>query len=222
MTFYFNGVHDDNGPQNRDEPAIGLARPFLVDTLIYRPIYQRSNFHSVHSLHSARACFMSDEHKFQVDLGGIIDLLSNHLYSGPEVFLRELLQNAVDAITARGLIESGHVGSVQFETIQGKGRLPPTLVVEDNGIGLTSEEIHQFLSTIGRSSKRESLDRDDFIGQFGIGLLSCFVVADEITLITRRIPCVRSTAIFHPEPRSTFRPSRDVRRCSMPILFLNM
>ncbi len=187
MTFHFDDVHDYNGPQNRDEPAKDLARLFLVDTLNYRFIDQRSMFRSDHSLQSARARFMSDEHKFQVDLGGIIDLLSNHLYSGPEVFLRELLQNAVDAITARGLIESGHVGSVQFETIPGKGRLPPTLVVEDNGIGLTSEEIHQFLSTIGRSSKRESLDRDDFIGQFGIGLLSCFVVADEITLITRSV-----------------------------------
>jgi molecular chaperone HtpG len=130
---------------------------------------------------------MTAEHHFQVDLGGIIDLLSNHLYSGPEVFLRELLQNGVDAITARKQIEPEHLGTVQIETIRGKGSLPSTLVVQDNGIGLTAEEIHQFLATIGRSSKRESLDREDFIGQFGIGLLSCFVVADEIVVITRSI-----------------------------------
>lgn len=128
---------------------------------------------------------MADEHKFQVDLGGIIDLLSNHLYSGPEVFLRELLQNAVDAITARGQMDVMHVGAIQMEVMRGRGTSPPTLIVEDNGIGLTSDEIHQFLATIGRSSKREAIDREDFIGQFGIGLLSCFVVADEITVITR-------------------------------------
>jgi len=128
---------------------------------------------------------MSDEHKFQVDLGGIIDLLSNHLYSGPEVFLRELLQNAVDAITARVQLNPTHQGSVQLEVIKGKAGMRSTLIVDDNGIGLTAEEIHQFLSTIGRSSKREAIMREDFIGQFGIGLLSCFVVADEITVITR-------------------------------------
>ena len=130
---------------------------------------------------------MSDAHYFQVDLGGIIDLLSNHLYSGPEVFLRELLQNGIDAITARKQVEPDHAGSVQLEIIRGKGSSPATLIVQDNGIGLTQDEIHQFLATIGRSSKRESLDRDDFIGQFGIGLLSCFVVADEIVVITQSI-----------------------------------
>jgi len=128
---------------------------------------------------------MSDHHKFQVDLGGIIDLLSNHLYSDAEVFLRELLQNAVDAITARKQIDPDREGTIHFELLPGKGSSLPTLIVQDDGVGLTPEEIHQFLATIGRSSKRESLDRDDFIGQFGIGLLSCFVVANEITVITR-------------------------------------
>ena len=61
------------------------------------------------------------------------------------------------------------------------------LVAYDNGVGLTEEEVHQFLATIGRSSKRESLSREDFIGQFGIGLLSAFVVSDEIVVITRSI-----------------------------------
>lgn len=118
------------------------------------------------------------EHRFQIHLGGIIDLLSNHLYSSPSVYLRELLQNATDAIRARDADE-GRV------TITVAGAPRPQLTIEDNGIGLTEDEVHRFLSTIGASSKREDIDRSDFIGQFGIGLLSCFVVSEEISVLTR-------------------------------------
>jgi molecular chaperone HtpG len=130
------------------------------------------------------------DHRFQVDLRGIIELLSNHLYSGPQVYVRELLQNGVDAIRARVEIEPGLRGSVRVEVAKGDdGR--PMVVVSDDGIGLTSEEIHRFLATIGESSKRRADGaRTDFIGQFGIGLLSCFVVSDEIVVVTcsARVP----------------------------------
>lgn len=128
------------------------------------------------------------DYKFQINLRGIIELLSNHLYSGPEVFLRELLQNGVDAIRARLHHEPGHPGEITLEVLGARGgKQAPTLVFTDNGIGLTEEEIHQFLATIGQSSKNaEFWERpSDFIGQFGIGLLSCFVVSDEIVVITR-------------------------------------
>jgi molecular chaperone HtpG len=125
---------------------------------------------------------------FKVDLRGIVDLLSNHLYSSPEVYLRELLQNGVDAITARRKLEPDHAGQVSFEIISGRGSAP-TLIVTDDGVGLTEDEVHEFLATIGKSSKRLAKgDRPvggDFLGQFGIGLLSCFTVCDEITVITR-------------------------------------
>jgi molecular chaperone HtpG len=127
------------------------------------------------------------DYKFQINLRGIIELLSNHLYSGPEVFLRELLQNGVDAIRARLHHEPAHQGEITLEVLGTRGKQPPTLVFTDNGIGLTEEEIHRFLATIGQSSKSaEFWERpSDFIGQFGIGLLSCFVVSDEIVVITR-------------------------------------
>ncbi len=89
-------------------------------------------------------------YRFQVNLGGIIDLLSNHIYSSPQVFVRELLQNAVDAITARRLSEPGHVGEVRIELPATEaGR--PSLVFTDNGTGLTEDEIHRFLATIGET-----------------------------------------------------------------------
>ncbi|WP_067823918.1 HSP90 family protein [Actinomadura kijaniata] len=117
------------------------------------------------------------ERAFQVDLRGVVDLLSRHLYASPRVYLRELLQNAVDAITARG----GAGGRVRIETGGG------VLRVHDDGVGLTEDEVHRLLATIGRSSKRDELGfaRHDFLGQFGIGLLSAFLVADEIEVVTR-------------------------------------
>lgn len=122
---------------------------------------------------------------FKVNLKGMIDLLSNHLYSTPQVFIRELLQNAVDAITARQQVEPSHAGKISLEIFQ-SGDQRPTLYIEDNGIGLTEEEVHEFLSQIGHSSKRGTHEQD-FIGRFGVGLLSCFIVSDEIVLITRSL-----------------------------------
>ena len=128
------------------------------------------------------------DHKFQINLRGLIDLLSNHLYSEPDVFVRELLQNGVDAIQARSYLEPGYRGEIAIDVHQRPGK-PPTLAFTDNGVGLTEDEIHRFLATIGESSKRAGQwDRPvDFIGQFGIGLLSCFVVSDEIVVVTRSV-----------------------------------
>ena len=126
-----------------------------------------------------------DSSRFQVNLGGLIDILANHLYSGPQVYLRELLQNATDAIRAREAEQAGHQGQIRVELIHTDAG-PPTLIFEDNGIGLTPEEIEVFLATVGQSSKKQLMNRDvDYIGQFGIGLLSCFMVCDEIVVITR-------------------------------------
>lgn len=124
---------------------------------------------------------VQDSYTFQVDLRGIVDLLSHHLYSSPRVYLRELLQNAVDAVTARA----------------GRDRLAPTAIriavdatglrITDPGVGLTEADVHRFLATIGRSSKRDDIEgaRREFLGQFGIGLLACFTVAETIRVVTR-------------------------------------
>jgi molecular chaperone HtpG len=125
------------------------------------------------------------EYRFQVNLGGIIDLLSKHTYSSPQVFIRELLQNGADAIVARGHLEPGFQGEMKIELSHSDDR--PVLVFRDNGIGLTEEEVHLFLATIGQTSKRDEwfVNASDFIGQFGIGLLSCFVVSDDVIVRTR-------------------------------------
>lgn len=121
--------------------------------------------------------------QFQVDLRGIVDILSHHLYSSEQVYVRELLQNARDAIEARRRIDPTHEGRITILPAEG-GR---PLRLSDNGIGLTDEEMRRLLATIGSSSKRDDLEytRRKFLGQFGIGLLSCFLVADTIDVLSR-------------------------------------
>ncbi|MBQ8932599.1 MAG: HSP90 family protein [Ruminiclostridium sp.] len=122
-----------------------------------------------------------NDYSFSVNLGGMIDILSNHLYSSPGVFLRELLQNCADAISLRKQLDS----SYSEPQIDIKVNKENSLCFSDNGAGLTEDEIHKFISVIGQSSKRG--EDGGFIGRFGIGLLSCFIVTDEITLRTRSV-----------------------------------
>ncbi|MCE1174547.1 MAG: HSP90 family protein [Propionibacteriales bacterium] len=125
--------------------------------------------------------------RFQVDLAGVVDLLSHHLYSGPQVYLRELLQNGVDAITARRAIEPDAPATVRIVPSQtADGRT--VIEVTDSGIGLTAADAEQFLSTIGNSSKRGfsiGERRGSYLGQFGSGLMAAFMVADQIEVTSR-------------------------------------
>ena len=126
-----------------------------------------------------------DLQAFQVDLRGVVDLLSRHIYSSPRVYLRELLQNGRDAITARAELDGGADGrGIRISPIDAGN---DTFVLRDEGVGLTADEMVELLSTVGRSSKRDIFDlpRSDYLGQFGIGLLSCFMVADRITIRSR-------------------------------------
>ena len=88
----------------------------------------------------------TDAYAFQVDLRGLVDLLSQHLYSSPRVYVRELLQNAVDATTARRLADPSAPAAVRI--VIGDGGLS----VSDSGVGLAEADAHQFLATIGSSS----------------------------------------------------------------------
>lgn len=127
---------------------------------------------------------MGGVYHFQVNLGGMLDVLSNHLYKSPDVFLRELLQNGVDAVTLRRKEQPGWTGA-RLDIRVEPGR---RLIFQDNGAGLSEAGIHRFLAVIGQSSKTELANGqipEDYIGRFGIGLLSCFMVSDAIVVHTR-------------------------------------
>ena len=159
---------------------------------------------------------MQNDFKFKVNLGGMIDILSNHLYSSPDVFVRELMQNGVDAISARQtadkqFLENG--GLITVEIDEGK-----TIRFTDNGTGLTEEEIHRFLAVIGQSSKRdieEGMINADYIGRFGIGLLSCFMVTDEILIRTRSFRQPNSCIEWHGRPDGTYTIRPALRECEI-------
>lgn len=124
---------------------------------------------------------------------GILTLLSEHLYSNPGAALREMLQNAHDSCLRR-LAEDPAAATYTPRidvTLNPDRRL---LTIRDNGSGLTADEIHGYLATVGRSYTGELRDRLAFggreqalslIGQFGLGLLSAFIVADRVEMVTR-------------------------------------
>ena len=144
---------------------------------------------------------------FQVNLGGMIDILSNHLYSSPDVFVRELLQNAVDAIAAKWLKYPGDRSdnAVTLTLSEQDGR--PLLIFADTGTGLTEAEIHRFLAVIGQSSKHDVQSgkvQSDYIGRFGIGLLSCFLVSDVITVQTCSVQTPEQSLEWVGKPDGTY------------------
>nr|MCR5718048.1 ATP-binding protein [Oscillospiraceae bacterium] len=146
---------------------------------------------------------MPEPFVFKVNLGGMIDILANHLYSSPDVFIRELLQNGTDAISGRKLLDP------RFS--EGKITISVTpessMLFRDNGTGLTEEEIHKFLAVIGQSSKRDletGRILEDYIGRFGIGMLSCFMVTDQITMLTRSVKEPDKVFAFCGKPDGTY------------------
>lgn len=132
---------------------------------------------------------------------GLVKLLAQHLYPEKAVFLREMIQNAHDSLVRRLDREPGHCGRI--DVIADPAR--QTITFADNGTGMTADEVVRFLTVIGESGTDEYRRKmnaegrsgvEQMIGQFGIGLLSGFLVADRITVETRSMsgaPAVRWT-----------------------------
>jgi molecular chaperone HtpG len=135
---------------------------------------------------------------FQAEVKQLLDLMIHSLYSNKEIFLRELISNASDAadklrfeaLNSNALYES----DPNLKITVSFSKVERTLTVSDNGIGMSREEAIQNLGTIAKSGTREffqSLTGDQakdarLIGQFGVGFYSSFIVADRVTVVTRR------------------------------------
>ena len=131
---------------------------------------------------------------FQVDIAGVIEILGTALYSRPEMAIRELIQNAHDAIVRRrhrDLTYAGRIDIVQDGEHD-------TLSFHDDGIGLSSQEAEKFLGTLGvgitgllkgrgAAPTPTAGDGEGLIGQFGIGLFSSFMVARRLVVESRRV-----------------------------------
>lgn len=121
----------------------------------------------------------------EVNLNGLIEVLSKHLYSTPVVAVRELVQNGHDAIVRRRLEQPDAPKDNAIRVVADVAK--STITITDTGAGLTESEIHGFLATVGVGYTRMLRQQDDntgLIGMFGLGFLSAFVLAKEVTVLT--------------------------------------
>ena len=140
----------------------------------------------------------TERHEFQAEVKQLLDLMVHSLYSDKDIFLRELISNASDALDklrfeqlTRTELDASDL-HIRIEA----DRPNRTLTISDSGVGMTREEVVNNIGTIARSGTREFLSTVDkahnkavppeLIGQFGVGFYSAFMVADRITLVSRR------------------------------------
>ena len=139
-----------------------------------------------------------ERREFKTELQQMLHLITHSLYSHKEIFLRELLSNASDAIDKIRFnslqnaeqVEADRDWKIKLTVDKAAG----TLTISDNGIGMSREAVIENLGTIARSGTRAFLDslkaadaatRPDLIGQFGVGFYSAFMVADQVTVVSR-------------------------------------
>jgi molecular chaperone HtpG len=140
---------------------------------------------------------MSQKYEFNADIGKVLNLVINSIYTNKDIFLRELISNASDAIEKR------RYEGIQNPVFLGEGYLPKIdiwfshdekiLMIRDNGIGMNEEDLKNNLGTIAKSGTQafiekvqESAGNSDLIGQFGVGFYSAFMVADEVKVKSKK------------------------------------
>lgn len=142
-----------------------------------------------------------ETHQFQAETKKLLDLMIHSIYTNREIFLRELISNASDAIdkihfealTNRDLLE----GDDQYEIFLVPDEKTHTLTISDNGLGMNKEDLMNNLGTIAQSGTKAFLEKlqeakeggdtgKDLIGQFGVGFYSAFMVSEKITVVSRK------------------------------------
>ncbi|MGD8846158.1 MAG: molecular chaperone HtpG [Desulfobacteraceae bacterium] len=149
-------------------------------------------------------------HEFKTEVQQVLNLIINSLYSNQEIFLRELISNASDAIDKlrfKSQTDTDILGADgEFKIKIRPDGIAQTLEISDNGVGMTHDEVMENIGTIAKSGTAgflEMLDQaqnseqltPELIGQFGVGFYSAFMVADKITLITRAAGAAKDEAV---------------------------
>ncbi|MEM0950997.1 MAG: molecular chaperone HtpG [Cyanobacteria bacterium P01_H01_bin.74] len=143
-----------------------------------------------------------ERHQFQAETKELLDLMVNAIYSNKDIFLRELISNASDAIDKRQFESLTQADWPKLDNpaiLLVTDAAQKTLSVQDNGIGMTQDEVVELIGTIAKSGTKEfmsvlrdskngkSLVSPELIGQFGVGFYSTFMVAEKVTLETRKV-----------------------------------
>ena len=137
------------------------------------------------------AVLQAEQGQIQIHTENIFPIIKKAVYSGHEVFLRELVSNGVDAISKRrmaamaGDCSEGSDGKIQIRL----DREAKTLTISDNGIGMTADEVKRYINQVAFSSAEDFLEKyksesDAIIGHFGLGFYSSFMVAAQVELVT--------------------------------------
>ena len=134
--------------------------------------------------------------QFKAESKRLMDLMINSIYTHKEIFLREIISNASDAIDKLAYLsltdDTVKVKRSEFRITVTPDKAARTLTVSDNGVGMTEDELEKNLGVIAKSGSlqfKQEMDgkKDaDIIGQFGVGFYSAFMVADKVTVVTRR------------------------------------
>ncbi len=137
-------------------------------------------------------------HNFEAETGKVLELLTHSIYSNKEIFLRELISNANDAIDKariKSLTDTNYLWeNSEFSIKLERNEENNTLVIEDNGVGMTEDELHKNLGTIAKSGTKDFIEKlqkakenadNNLIGQFGVGFYSAFMVADKVEVETK-------------------------------------
>ena len=142
---------------------------------------------------------MAETLEFKAELKQLLHLITHSLYSDREIFLRELISNASDAINKVRFDSLSHADKLEGNT-DWKIKLTPdagagTLTISDNGVGMSRDEVIENLGTVAQSGTKafleaakragKSSETPGLIGQFGVGFYSAFMVADKVTVVTR-------------------------------------
>ena len=174
-------------------------------------------------------------HGFQTEVAKLLDLLANSLYSNKEVFLRELISNASDALdklhflslTDQKLLGDDPILRIRVKADKDAG----TLTISDNGIGMTVEEAQEHLGTIAKSGTDEffkSLSGDaakdsQLIGRFGVGFYSAFIVADKVTVYSRSAKAAQNEGVcWESEGLGTYTAERIARKARGTDIVLHL
>jgi heat shock protein 90kDa beta len=185
-----------------------MARPFAAAAMPLRGASSSSSRAFASTTTAARAAAAEappssssaepETYQYQAEVDRLMDMIVNSLYSNRDVFLRELVSNASDALDKlrfTAVTDSAAMGSGGGEALRirvSADAAAGTVTIEDTGVGMTREQLLSNLGTIARSGTRKFMESmkeakgdSSLIGQFGVGFYSAFLVADRVTVVTR-------------------------------------